>query len=174
VGSFFIYLSNSSFVLMNQYGLTPRQYGLAFAVNAASFIGVSQLTGRLTKRHGLPRVVSVAVAGFALSMLAGAALHAAGMAQLGTMIVVLMIGFGFLGLVVPTTSVMALDHHGEIAGAASALMGTIQMVSGAAVIALLGLVSHGGAQAMLTGIAVVAVLTWALAALSLRGGQPAR
>ena len=171
VASFFIYLSNSSFVLINQYGLTPRQYGLAFAANAASFIGVSQLTGRLTKRFGLPRVVSAAVAGFALSMVAGAALHAAGFDRLGTMIVVLMVGFGFLGLVVPTTSVMALDHHGEIAGAASALMGTIQMVAGAVVIALMGWITHGGAQPMLTGIAVVAVLTWALAAVSLRGGK---
>ena len=168
VAAFFIYLSNSSFVLINQYGLTPRQYGLAFAVNAASFIGVSQLTGKLTKRHGLSRVVSVSSAGFALAMVAGAALHAAGVDGLAPMIVVLMIGFGFLGLVIPTTSVMALDHHGEIAGAASALMGTLQMVGGAVVIAVMGLVTHGGAQAMLTGVAVVAALTWALAWVSLR------
>ncbi len=172
VAAFFIYLSNSSFVLINQYGLTPRQYGLAFAVNAASFIGVSQLTGRLTQRYGLTRVVSVSSAGFALAMVAGAGLHAAGADGLATMIVVLMIGFGFLGLVIPTTSVMALDHHGEIAGAASALMGTLQMVGGAVLIAVMGLVSKGGAQPMLTGIAVVAALTWALAALSLRG-EPA-
>ena len=172
VAAFFIYLSNSSFVLINQYGLTPRQYGLAFAVNAASFIGVSQLTGRLTQRYGLTRVVSVSSAGFALAMVAGAALHAAGADGLATMIVVLMIGFGFLGLVIPTTSVMALDHHGEIAGAASALMGTLQMVGGAVVIAVMGLVTHGGAQAMLTGVAVVAALTWALAWVSLRGEPP--
>lgn len=168
VAAFFIYLSNSSFVLINQYGLTPRQYGLAFAVNAASFIGVSQFTGRLTKRYGLARVVSVSVAGFALSMVIGAALNAAGLNGLATMIVLLMIGFGFLGLVVPTTSVMALDHHGEIAGAASALLGTIQMVAGALVIALMGLVTDGGARPMLVGIAVVALLTWALAWISLR------
>ena len=173
IAAFFIYLSNSSFVLINQYGLTPRQYGLAFAVNAASFIGVSQFTGRLTKRHGLARVVSVSVAGFALSMVAGAALHAAGANGLATMIVVLMVGFGFLGLVVPTTSVMALDHHGDIAGAASALMGTIQMVAGALVIALMGLVTDGGARPMLVGIAIVALLTWALAWVSLRGEKVA-
>ena len=62
------------------------------------------------------------------------------------MIVVLMIGFGFLGLVIPTASVMALEHHGAIAGTASALMGTMQMVTGAVVIALMGLVMDGGAQ----------------------------
>ena len=171
--AFFIYLSNSSFVLIEQYGLTPREYGLAFAANAASFIGVSQLTGRLTHRHGLRRVVAVAVAGFALAMVAGAALHLAGATQLATLIVMLMIGFGFLGLVIPTTSVMALDHHGEIAGAASALMGTIQMVAGALLIALMGLVGDSGAKPMVIGIAAVAMLTWALAWVSLRGEHPA-
>ena len=173
VAAFFVYLSNSSFVLIDQYGLTPRQYGLAFAVNAASFIGVSQLTGQLTKRHGLARVVRVSVAGFALSMVAGAVLHLAGADGLATMIAMLMLGFGFLGLVIPTTSVMALDHHGDIAGAASALMGTIQMVAGALVIALMGLVTGGGSRPMLVGIAVVALLTWLLAWISLRGEQHA-
>ena len=173
VGAFFIYLSNSSFVLINHYGLTPRQYSLAFAVNAASFIGASQLAGRLAHRYGLRRVVSVSVAGFALTMCAGSALNLAGVDTLATMIVMLMIGFGFLGLVVPAASVMALDHHGEIAGAASALMGTLQMVSGALVIALMGLFVDGTARPMLAGIAGVALLTWLLTWISLRGEHPA-
>ena len=173
VASFFIYLSNSSFVLINHYGLTPRQYSLAFAANAASFIGVSQLAGRLAHRFGLRRVVSVSVAAFALTMCAGSALNLAGIDNLATLIVMLMIGFGFLGLVVPATSVMALDHHGEIAGAASALMGTLQMVLGAVVIALMGLVVDGTARPMLAGVAGVALLTWLLAWISLRGEHPA-
>jgi DHA1 family bicyclomycin/chloramphenicol resistance-like MFS transporter len=47
------YLANSSFVLIDHYGLSPRQYSLAFAANAASFIGISQFTGQLTRRFGL-------------------------------------------------------------------------------------------------------------------------
>ena len=173
IGAFFIYLSNSSFVLINHYGLTPRQYSIAFAANAASFIGASQLAGRLAHRYGLKRVVSVSVAGFALAMCAGSALNVSGVDGLAPMIAMLMIGFGFLGLVVPVTSVMALDHHGEIAGAASALMGTLQMVLGAVIIALMGLVVDGTARPMLMGIAGVALLTWALTWVSLRGEQHA-
>ena len=169
VASFFIYLSNSSFVLINHYGLTPRQYSLAFSVNAASFIGASQLAGRLGHRYGLKRVVAVSVAGFALTMCAGSALNLAGVDNLATLIVMLMIGFGFLGLVIPSTTVMALEHHGTIAGAASALMGTMEMVSGAIVIALMGLVVDGTARPMLAGVAGAALLTWLLAAISLRG-----
>ena len=169
LAAFFVYLSNSSFVLINHYGLTPRQYGLAFGANAASFIGASQFAGRLAHRFGNARVVQVAVAGFGLSMCAGSALNFAGVDTLASLVVMLMIGFGFLGLVMPAVSVMALDHHGEIAGAASALMGTLQMVSGALVIALMGPFVDGTARPMLAGIAVVALLTWALAWVSLRG-----
>jgi DHA1 family bicyclomycin/chloramphenicol resistance-like MFS transporter len=169
VASFFIYLSNSSFVLINHYGLTPRQYSLAFSVNAASFIGASQLAGRLGHRYGLKRVVAASVAGFALTMCAGSALNLAGIDGLATLIAMLMIGFGFLGLVIPSTTVMALEHHGDIAGAASALLGTMEMVSGAIVIALMGLVVDGTARPMLAGVAGVALLTWLLAWISLRG-----
>jgi DHA1 family bicyclomycin/chloramphenicol resistance-like MFS transporter len=114
-------------------------------------------------------VVSVSVAGFAITMCAGAALNFAGIDHLATLIVMLLIGFGFLGLVVPATSVMALEHHGAIAGAASALMGTLQMVCGAVVIAVMGLVVDGTARPMLAGIAVAALVTWLLGWLSLRG-----
>ncbi len=167
MAAFFIYLANSSFVLIGHYGLTPMQYGLAFGINAASFIGVSQFAGRLNDRHGLARVVAFSSAGFACSMLALLALTLAGIERLDVMIVVLMIGFGFLGLVVPTTSVMALDDHGAIAGAASALMGTLQLVMGAVVIALMGGAVDGSALPMIAGIAVAAALTWLLSGLTL-------
>ena len=170
MASFFIYLANSSFVLIGHYGLTPRQYSLAFAVNAASFIGVSQFAGRLAARYGLPRVVSIAVAGFALAMSALLALNLAGIERLDVMIVMLMLGFGFLGLVVPATSVMALDDHGEIAGAASALMGTLQLVMGAVVIAVMSAFVDGTARPMVAGIAVAAIVALGLTRLTL-GGQ---
>ena len=72
-------------------------------------------------------------------------------------------GFGFLGLVVPTTSVLALDAHGAIAGTASALMGTLQFVTGATVMALVGLFVDNTAQPMVTGIALCALTTFLLA-----------
>lgn len=36
-----------------------------------------------------------------------------------------------MGLVIPTTGVLALEAHGTNAGLASALMGTLQMLAGA-------------------------------------------
>lgn len=165
LGGFFVYLANSSFVLIEHHGLSPREYGLAFAANAASFIGVSQFTSRLTRRHGLPRVILVAVTGFAVTMTVLALLNLAGVDRLDVLIALLMVGFGFLGLVLPTSSVLALEAHGAIAGAASALMGTVQLIMGAVVIVLMAGVVDGTARPMVVGIALGAcgsmALSWA-------------
>ena len=159
LSSFFVYLANSAFVLIDHYGLTPREYSLAFAANAASFIGVSQFTARLSSRFGLVPVVKVAVVGFAAVMGLLLVFNLLGMDQLVVMLPLMFIGFGFLGLVVPTTAVLALDDHGEIAGTASALMGTLQFVTGALMMALVGLFVDGTARPMVVGIAVCALAT---------------
>jgi DHA1 family bicyclomycin/chloramphenicol resistance-like MFS transporter len=175
ISAFFVYLANSSFVLIDHYGLTPAQFSLCFSLNAASFFGFSQFTGRLTERHGLPNVVRVAAAGFAASTALLAALTAAGMDSLPLIMALLFLGYGFLGLVLPTTAVLALNDHGDIAGTASALMGSVQMVVGAAVMAVVGLFANGLALPMVTGIAACAVTAFVIAqaALAPRPGKVA-
>jgi DHA1 family bicyclomycin/chloramphenicol resistance-like MFS transporter len=167
ISSFFIYLANSSFVLIQHYGLTPTQYSLAFSVNAISFFGFSQLNGRLGARFGLARVMRVAVTGFALSVVTLALLMASGINGLFVLIAVLFVGNGFLGLVIPTSAVLALDEHGAIAGTASALMGTLQMVTGAVMMALVGLFIDGTPLPMVTGIAACGIIAFTLAQLTL-------
>ena len=98
ISSFFTYLANSPFVLIDHYGLTPRQYGIAFAINAASFIGASQFTARLASRWGLHRVVRFAVTGYATVMVSLLALYLLGVDRLDVLIVMMLAGFGFLGL----------------------------------------------------------------------------
>lgn len=171
ISSFFAYLANSSFILIDHYGLTPRQYSIAFAANAASFIGVSQLTGRLSARFGLVPVVKVAVTAYALVMTSLLIVNLMGIERLDVMLVMLFVGFGFLGLVIPTTTVLALEEHGTIAGTASALMGTLQFVTGAAVMAVTGLFVDGTARPMVAGIAACALLAWFISWLTLRSAR---
>jgi DHA1 family bicyclomycin/chloramphenicol resistance-like MFS transporter len=168
VSSFFVYLGSASFVLINHYGLSPKLFSLCFALNAASFFGFSQLTGTLTQRYGLPKVVRVAAAGFASAMVVLALVFAAGIDNLFALMAPLFIGYGFLGLVIPTTAVLALEHHGAIAGTASALMGALQMIIGSAVMALAGLFANGMPQPMAYGIAACAVAAFLVTQLALR------
>jgi DHA1 family bicyclomycin/chloramphenicol resistance-like MFS transporter len=173
ISSFFAYLANSSFVLIDHYGLSPREYSYAFAANAASFIGMSQLTGHLVKRFGMLPLVRGSVLGYAGFMLLALLLNLAGVDAMWPMLALLFVGFGFLGLVLPTSSVLALDEHGEIAGTASALMGTLQFMTGAAVMAVVGLFVNGTARPMLAGIAAAALITLLITLKTLGRGAPA-
>jgi len=169
MASFFIYLANSSFVLIGHYGLTPSVYSLFFSVNAVAFIGAAQFTGRLASRFGLERVVRTAALGHAAAMLALCSLCALGFESLSLLASLLFVGYGFLGLVIPSTAVLALDDHGAIAGTAAALLGTLQMVTAAAVVSLLSLWADGTAWPMVVGIsasaaATLALTSWTLAA----------
>jgi DHA1 family bicyclomycin/chloramphenicol resistance-like MFS transporter len=84
------------------------------------------------------------------------------------------VGYGFLGLVVPTTAVLALEEHGALAGTASALMGTLRFMVGAMVMAVVGLFLDGTARPMVAGITASALLALGFSALALRGRATAR
>jgi DHA1 family bicyclomycin/chloramphenicol resistance-like MFS transporter len=74
------------------------------------------------------------------------------------MAALLFVGYGFLGLVIPTTSVLAMEEHGEIAGTASALMGTLHMITGVAAMTVTGFFANGLPMPMVTGIAACAAI----------------
>lgn len=167
ISSFFVYLSTSSFVLIDHYGLTPQLYSVFFSINAVSFFAMSQLTGMLSERFGLRRVVRVAVAGFATTMVVLFAVMATGVDRLDVLAALLFVGYGFVGLVIPTTSVLAMDDHGEIAGTASALMGTLQFAIGAVAMALAGVFFDGTPLPMVAGIALCAVITFIVTQMTL-------
>lgn len=168
VASFFAYLANSSFILIDHYGLSETQYSMAFSINAVAFIGAAQFAGRFGAKHGLAKVVRTAVTGYAITMLALLGVVAAGFAQLPVLMAMLFVGYGFLGLVIPSTAVLALDEHGKIAGTASAMMGTMQFVVGAIVVGVIGRFFNGTALPMVAGIAGCALIAFTLAQVTLR------
>jgi DHA1 family bicyclomycin/chloramphenicol resistance-like MFS transporter len=167
ISSFFVYLANSSFVLIDHYGVSPAVYSIFFSINAVAFFAMSQLTGMLTERFGLQRVVRTAVVCYATVMVALLAVMATGVESLGVMAAFLFVGYGFLGLVIPTTSVLAMEDHGEIAGTASALMGTLHFATGIVAMAVAGLFFDGTPLPMVAGITACAVIAFGLSQLTL-------
>ena len=163
MASFFVFLASASFVYTGQFGLTPTQFSLAFAANAIGFFSASQMAATLGQRFGARRVVLWATAGFAVFALLTLAVVTAGIGGLPLLIAGLFMGNACLGLVIPTTMVMALDPHGEIAGLASSLGGTLQMLAGGAVVMLSGPFFDGTAVPMVAAIAACALAALALA-----------
>ncbi|MBL8597714.1 MAG: multidrug effflux MFS transporter [Devosia sp.] len=171
MSSFMAFLGNSSFVYIDHYGLTPTQYSLAFSVNAVSFFAVSQMTGWLVGRFGLNRVVRVAVAGYTASMLTLFAVVMAGIDSVFVLGGFMFVAFGFLGLVLPSTGVLAMEEQGDIAGSASALMGTVQMIAASVVMGIVGAFGDGTARPMVIAFAACAILAFVITQLTL-GARP--
>lgn len=175
MASFLVFIASASFVYSGQYGLTPTQFSLAFALNAIGFFASSQMAAGLGERFGARRVVLWATAGFALCAVALSLLVAAGFAALPVIIGGLLLGNACLGLVMPTTMVMALDDHGDLAGLASSLGGTLQMLAAGAAAALGGVFFDGTALPMVIAIALCSLISLTLAVLTLgRPRQPSQ
>lgn len=172
MAGFFVYLAGSPFVLINHYGLTSTQYSLAFGLNAFAFIGAAQFTGQLGQRFGLVRVVKAAATGSGVVMASLLAYYLLGGEQLSVLIGLYFIASALMGLVIPTTSVLALEEHGAIAGTASALLGTLQMLTGAAAMQTVGYFSNGKPLPMVVGMASGALVGVALTWITLSGPQP--
>lgn len=162
MASFFVFIASAAFVYTEAYGLTPTGFSLAFAANAIGFFGTSQLAAGLGLRFGAPRVVAVATAGFAAVTVALAGVAALGGDSFWMVAGGLFLANAFLGLVIPTTMVMALDAHGDAAGMASSLGGTLQMLAGGLMIGLSGPFFDGTALPMLAAIAVCGIVALAL------------
>ena len=177
MSSFFAFLASSSFIYIDHFGLTPIQFSFAFAVNAFGFIGASQFAARLGGKFGMARVVLTAVTSFATFSLILLAVTLAGVDRLPVLMILLFTAFASLGLVIPSTMVLALEEHGRIAGLASALGGTLQMVTGGLMIVIVSVFFNGTSLPMVAAIAACSVGAVLLALATLRRGamvaQPA-
>jgi DHA1 family bicyclomycin/chloramphenicol resistance-like MFS transporter len=172
MASFFVFIASASFVYTESFGLTPTGFSIAFAINAIGFFAASQAAGPLGLRLGARRVMGCATLGFAVTTAALLGLALMGVASLIVCVAGLFLANAFLGLIIPTTMVMALEDHGDSAGLASSLGGTLQMLAGGVMIAATGPFFDGTATPMLAAIALCGVLALLLSRLALARPQP--
>jgi DHA1 family bicyclomycin/chloramphenicol resistance-like MFS transporter len=177
MASFFTFLASSSFIYIEHFGLTPTEFSFAFSLNAIGFIGASQFAAALGARYGMARMVLTAVTIYAAFLLVLLGLTLAGVDKLWVLMTLLFFAFASMGVVIPTVMVLALDDHGPIAGMASALGGTLQMLTGGAMIAIMSLFFDGTPLPMVLTMALCAVGAFLLSLITLRGydfaAQPA-
>jgi len=159
----FAYLSASSFVFQEVYGLDAQQFGLVFAINSIGLAVSSQVASRLMRRFAPPKILAVA-----LPLMGIAGFGAAGAAALGApFAVILACTFVFLscaGLSFPCVQVTALAPHGAEAGTAAALLGAINFGLASAAAPIVSLFGTESAIPMGLGmgiaISVAIVLLW--------------
>ena len=171
MGSFFAFLATSSFLYMDYYGLTSFQYSLAFALNAFGFFAASQLAATLEARFGAIKVIRWAVAGYCFFGCLLFSLVMLGFDSFPMLVGLLLVTYAFLGLVLPTSLVLALEDHGPIAGTAASLGGTLQMVIGAICIAIVSAVFNNTPVPLAVAIAICGVIAATLSVFALKTPQ---
>lgn len=151
IAGLFAYIAGSPFLLQEVYGLTPQRFSLLFALNAATFVTLSQVGGRLVERTGAAAlVITGGVMSVTGSVVVGIALLVGG--GLPVLVPGLMLTVGAVGLIAPNATALALAEHAKTAGAASALLGLLQFSLGGAVSPLTGL---GGGSTQLPLVLVL-------------------
>lgn len=153
----FSFISGSAFILIGILGLSPDRYGFCFAAIVVGFMIGTFLSGRLTRRLGLERMIQLGTGVQCLGGLMGLAIYGAGLVTVVTIVgpmVVFMIG---TGLVMPNAQAGAIGPFPKTAGSASALLGFIQMGLAALVGIAVGHGSETSALPMMAAIALVAL-----------------
>ncbi|MBI3703782.1 MAG: multidrug effflux MFS transporter [Rhizobiales bacterium] len=138
----FAWISGSSFVLQYLYGLTPFQFGVAFAIGSVGYMIGTTYAARLVMRLGIDRTLGVGCATMATGGVGMTLAIAFGLTSAASIVLPMALYLAGLGMVLPQAFAGAMTPFPERAGAASALLGFIQQTAaalcGAAVGWLLG------------------------------------
>lgn len=132
----FSYLAGSPFVYMEYFNLSETEYGWMFGLNAAGFITTSQINRLwLRKRNSEGIVLRTIILQFIIGLILVVYTTFFTPAVIPTFGLIL-IYLGCLGFIIPNTTALSLQPFITHAGSASALLGSIQMVTGAVTSAL--------------------------------------
>ena len=158
MSTLFAYITGSSFIFLDYYGLSERTFGAVFGINALGMTLVSALNAKLVQKREPAALLNFGlIAMFAMSLI---------------LLACSMLGFPFicfelslfallssLGFIAPnaTTLAMALFKGGR-SGAASAVLGTTQFAIAGAVSFIVGAVG-ANEPLLLAGVMIVCALS---------------
>ena len=158
MSALFAYITGSSFIFLDYYGLSERAFGAVFGINALGMTLVSALNAKLVQKREPAALLNFGlIAMFAMSLI----LFACSMLGLPFICFELSLFalLSSLGFIAPnaTTLAMAL-FKGDRSGAASAVLGTTQFAIAGAVSFIVGAVG-ANEPLLLAGVMIVCALS---------------
>ena len=158
MSALFAYITGSSFIFLDYYGLSERAFGAVFGINALGMTLVSALNAKLVQKREPAALLNFGlIAMFAMSLI----LLACSMLDLPFICFELSLFalLSSLGFIAPnaTTLAMALFKGGR-SGAASAVLGTTQFAIAGAVSFIVGAVG-ANEPLLLAGVMIICALS---------------
>lgn len=134
----FAFVTASPFLYLEHFGLTPSLYPLVFGVNVVVMVAANRLNIRLLRWRTPLQNLRL---GLGIQLTAGLGLTfmvATGLESLVTMVPLIMLFAGTIGLVAPNAITSLLDRFPHMSATAAALQGSIQFSCGALAGVLVG------------------------------------
>ncbi|MDI5893224.1 Bcr/CflA family multidrug efflux MFS transporter [Halomonas rhizosphaerae] len=134
----FAFVTASPFLYLEHFGLTPSLYPLVFGVNVVVMVAANRLNIRLLRWRTPLQNLRL---GLGIQLAAGIGLAlvvATGLESLATMVPLIMLFAGTIGLIAPNAITSLLDRFHHMSATAAALQGSLQFSSGALAGVLVG------------------------------------
>jgi len=158
----YAFITGSPFVYIRYYHVDPQHYGWLFALNIVGVMAMSAVNRRLVQRHALEQLLKYATMLAALAAVALALLVKLEIGGVIAIIITVFLLFSMNGIIAATSTAAALDAAPNIAGSASALIGSLQYGSGIISSLLLARLSDGTPWTMAWIIALFTLMSAAL------------
>ncbi|MDC5459212.1 multidrug effflux MFS transporter [Acinetobacter baumannii] len=159
----FTFIVGSPFVYISFYGVDAQHYGWLFALNIVGVMGLSFVNRNLVKRFSLDQLLKFTTAIAMLALLILCVLFYAQIGGIYSIIAMVFVFFSMNGMIAANSTAAALDGVPEMAGSASALIGSLQYGSGIISSLLLAWLSTGTPTTMIVIMTIFTVLSVAMA-----------
>jgi len=154
----FAYLSSSSFLFQEVYGLNAQEFGLLFAINSLGVVTGVQVSSRLARRVGPQWILACSTAVLLLSSLTIVLLDSLHAGLLGILIplwfFIAACGFSF-----PLVQVLGLVNHAGEAATAASVLGAVNFGLAGLISPIVGLFGIHNAVPMGTVMAATAAVS---------------
>ncbi|HEX8665852.1 MAG TPA: multidrug effflux MFS transporter [Beijerinckiaceae bacterium] len=169
-GGLFAFISGSSFVLQGVYGLTELGFAFSFAFTVLGYIAGTVLAQKLVGSRGLDGAIAIGVALLAVGGVLMLALVLLRVPSAAAVVGPMALYTAGVGLALPSSQASAMTPFPERAGAASSLLGIVQMSFAALVGIALGHALGGEAWPLPLAVAAAGLAAFTL----FRGTRRAR
>lgn len=127
----FAFITASPFLYMEHYGLTPAMYPVVFGVNVLVMASSSRLNIHLLRRRSPQQNLRLGLGIQLAAALGLVSVVALGVDSLVSVVPLVMMFMGVIGLIAPNAISSLLEHFSHMSATAAALQGSIQFSCGA-------------------------------------------
>jgi DHA1 family bicyclomycin/chloramphenicol resistance-like MFS transporter len=161
-----IFVTNSSFIYMQYFGLSPAHFSLLFALSVLGFMSMNLFSMWRLKGHNAGTFFRVGLTVQVLVVAGLLIVTATGHAALSTVVPFIVLAVATLGLVGPAGSSRYMGFFRELAGSASSVYTTMMFLLGGTFGMLSGALNDGTllpVAAMMLGASLTAnAISWGL------------